>query len=298
MNIEQLLKKGLPGFAVSALADRGITKLQPLQVQALDAGLMDGENLVVMAPTSSGKTLIGELAALQHIVSRRGAILLTSHKALAYEKYYAFRTSYSRDDNFMFHTGIATGDEITDEATVGRSSLDIATYEKWYYMLVNEPDRIQDKSLIIVDEIQLVGDPYRGGLLESLLTWIKTKANDTQIIGLSATVPNPDDLAKWLGAKTVVGEKRPVPLFEQIWSSQGILQVERDNEPEIRVVENQAHYTETLCAVRNIETQGELPALVFCVTKQRAEEFGEKDTHFLCAHRNYQVGFGSVGQWV
>lgn len=272
MNIEELVEKGLPNFAVPALAERGITELQPLQVQAVNTGLMEGENLIVMAPTSSGKTLIGELAALQHIVSRRGAILLTSHKALAYEKYYTFRTSYSRHDNFMFHTGIATGDGITDETTVGSSSIDIATYEKWYYMLVNEPDRIQEKSLVIVDEIQVVGDPYRGGLLESLLTWIKIKANDTQIIGLSATVPNPDDLAKWLGAKTVVGEKRPVPLFEQIWNSQGILQVERDNDPAITIVDNQAQCTETLSAVRHIETQGELPALVFCITKQRSEE--------------------------
>ena len=177
MNIEELVEKGLPDFAVPALAERGITELHPLQVQAVNTGLMEGENLIVMAPTSSGKTLIAEIAALQHIVSRRGTIFLTSHKALAYEKYYAFRTSYSRHDNFMFHTGIATGDGITDEATVGSLSIDIATYEKWYYMLINEPDQIQQKSLIIVDEIQSVGDPFRGCIIESLLTWIKTKAS-------------------------------------------------------------------------------------------------------------------------
>lgn len=276
MNIEELVEKGLPDFAVPALAERGITELQPLQVQAVSTGLMEGENLIVMAPTSSGKTLIAEIAALQHIVSRRGAILLTSHKALAYEKYYTFRTSYSRHDNFMFHTGIATGDGITDETTVGSSSIDIATYEKWYYMLVNEPDLIKSKSLIIIDEIQSVGDPFRGGLLESLLTWIKTKASDAQVIGLSATVPNPDDLAKWLGAKTVVSEKRPVPLIEQIWSSKGVLQVDRDNDPQVRVVDDQAQPLETLSALSKIEAQGGLPALIFCVTRPRAEQLARE----------------------
>jgi hypothetical protein len=89
-----------------------------------------------MAPTSSGKTLVAELAAACHATHRSGSVMVTSLKALAYEKYLTFRESYSRPDRLHFHTSIATEDGATDETAADHVALTVATCEKWYYTLV------------------------------------------------------------------------------------------------------------------------------------------------------------------
>ncbi len=289
MNIKDLIKIGLPEFAVNALKDRGITSLEPLQEKAIKAGLFKGENLVVMAPTSSGKTLVGELAALQHAISRSGSVILTSHKALAYEKYITLRESYSRDENFFCHTTIATGDEVTEETVATSVSLTVATYEKWYHLLLDRPDQIQRKSLIIVDELQMVGDKTRGGILEALLTWIRLKSPDSQIIGLSATIPNPNDIAGWLKATCVTIDQRPVPLIEQIWSQQGRYQIDRDTNKTLTLNQSSHQTTQTLQVIQTLETDGGLPAIIFCITKNDAQDLARQAAELRVSRPNCET---------
>ena len=113
--MEQRIRRGLPAFAAEELASRGIVTREPLQEDAVNAGLFDGQNLAIMAPTSSGKTLKSELSGAYHATHRSGSVMVTSLKALASEKYLTFRESYSRPDRFHFHTSIATGDKVTDQ---------------------------------------------------------------------------------------------------------------------------------------------------------------------------------------
>ena len=235
MQVEHLIERGLPAFAAEELASRGIITLEPLQENAVNAGLFDGQNLVIMAPTSSGKTLVAELAAAYHATHHSGTVMVTSLKALAYEKYLMFRESYSRPDRFHFHTSIATGDEVTDETAADHVALTVATYEKWYYTLVERPQSIRAKSLLIIDELQMLGDPHRGDKLEALITFVRMKAPETQIIGLSATFPNASEVANWLGAALVSVTGRPVPLTEEIWTGSSILAIDRDSNRGISV---------------------------------------------------------------
>jgi helicase len=85
MKLRELVPLGLPGFGLTELESRGITRLDPLQERAVRAGLFEGRNLVIMAPTSSGKTLIAELAALyphlprQLFPARQPAFLYEHH---------------------------------------------------------------------------------------------------------------------------------------------------------------------------------------------------------------------------
>lgn len=257
---------------LSELKSRGITELDPLQERAVRAGLFrEGKNFVIMPPTSSGKTLVAELCALYHAVNRSGAVFVTSHKALAYEKYLTFRDSYSRRDSLHFHTSITTGDEVTDESAIEHVPLTVATYEKWYYTLIGSPRLIDQKSLLIVDELQTLGDENRGDRLEALITLVRTKAPATQIIGLSATFPNADAVARWLDATMVTATRRPVALVEEIWWSRGTVSIDRDNAPALAHTSTTHPSLDTTAVVRQIELEGQVPAIVFCVTKDQAE---------------------------
>ncbi|NIP66957.1 DEAD/DEAH box helicase, partial [Candidatus Bathyarchaeota archaeon] len=70
------------------LSSSGISELYPPQKEAIEAGALEGKNLVLASPTASGKTLVAELCALKHIIEGNGKVLyLTPLRALASEKY-------------------------------------------------------------------------------------------------------------------------------------------------------------------------------------------------------------------
>ena len=66
MEIEKLIDKEIPAEIIEIFKERGITKLDQFQEDAINEGLLEGKNLLISAPTSSGKTLIGELALIKH----------------------------------------------------------------------------------------------------------------------------------------------------------------------------------------------------------------------------------------
>ena len=70
---------------------------------------------------------------------------------------------------------------------------------------------------VIVDEIHLLNDQERGPTLEILLTILKKLLKNVQIIGLSATIGNAEELAEWLNADFVVDDWRPVKLHKGIY---------------------------------------------------------------------------------
>ena len=72
----------------------GFSGLNPVQELALKAGVLDGNNLVVAAPTASGKTLVAEIAMLKAVFSGKKALYIVPLKALASEKYNEFREKY------------------------------------------------------------------------------------------------------------------------------------------------------------------------------------------------------------
>jgi helicase len=104
-NVPTLTPDNLTAFGFSSrLIDRwretGVSELLPLQQKALtDYAFLQGRsrpnNLLVLAPTSSGKTFVAELAALRHLEARRRVIYLVPTKALAEEKVRLFRERYA-----------------------------------------------------------------------------------------------------------------------------------------------------------------------------------------------------------
>ena len=199
-----------------------IIELYPPQLQAIEAGIT-GKNLVISIPTASGKTLIAEILALQKLLlesksnktkasKNRGKILyLCPLKALATEKYEEFKADWK---SLGFRVGISTSDIDQVDYKVFNNDLIILTNEKADALLRLDPKRIAAISVIICDEIHLINDDHRGITLEFLLTRMKTANPTAQIVGLSATIQNAEELASWLDAQLITSEWRPVALKE------------------------------------------------------------------------------------
>jgi len=202
-----------------------IQTFNALQLDAINQfGLLDGEHLVVSAPTSSGKTMIGELAALRGALDRKRAFFLFPLKALVNDKFRHFNQSYG---GFGIRTIRATGDTTADEIVPlmrGQYDICLMTYEKCAALLLGSPHLLEQVGTIVIDEIQMVADPSRGVNLEFLLTMLRLRrraGTNPQIIALSAVIGDTNGLERWLGARLLRRTERPVPLDEGILRADG-----------------------------------------------------------------------------
>ncbi len=217
MYVEEL---DLPESAIKALLARGIKKLFPPQELAVKKGLLECKNLVVCSPTASGKTLIAEIGALKHILDLGGKVLyLTPLRALANEKYYAF-TQYG---NLGVKIALSTGDYDSDDPWLGDYDWIITTNEKADSLLRHRAKWLRYVTLIIADEIHLIRDPKRGPTLEMVLAKLRKVNSSLQILALSATIRNAEEIAEWLRAELVKTNWRPVVLKEGVYFSGEIL---------------------------------------------------------------------------
>ena len=192
--------------------DSGITELNPPQELAVEAGLMEGDDMVVASPTASGKTFIAELAMVNKAVKQgKTAVYIVPLKALAAEKYQDFSERYEELDVMM-----SVGDKDESGDYLETADIVIATSEKLDSMLRHNPSWIHQIGLVVVDEIHLLTSPNRGPTLEVTLTRLRDIL-DFQLLGLSATISNSDELANWLDAELVESDYRPVELKEGIY---------------------------------------------------------------------------------
>jgi len=190
-----------------------ITELRPSQEKAIAAGLLEGKNLLICTPTASGKTLIAELAGVKRIIERKGkAVYIVPLKALANEKHRDFTLRYNK----ILKIALSSGDFDKSDTGLAEADIIITTSEKLDSLMRHTVPWIQQIATIIVDEIHLLNDNHRGPTLEILLTMLRQRTK-AQIIGLSATIGNPQELAEWLQAELVLDDWRPVKLKKGIF---------------------------------------------------------------------------------
>jgi helicase len=207
------LKALIPDKVYELLEHRGFTILRPAQVKSIQAGLFEDKNLLVCTPTASGKTLVGELGALNAILHDRGkAVYIVPLRALASEKFRQFKKDYPN-----LKISMSTGDLDEAEGYLGHSDVIIVTSEKFDSLLRHRVDWMKKVKTIIVDEIHLLNDTSRGPTLEIVLTILRTTLPQAQIIGLSATIGNRHELAAWLNATLVEDSWRPVKLEKGVY---------------------------------------------------------------------------------
>jgi helicase len=204
----------LPKQVNDILAAQKITEFRPAQKKALDSGLLHGKNLLICTPTASGKTLIAEMAATKAILEGKGkAIYIVPLVALASEKAKTFKKRYEH----LFKIALSVGDFDSSDPHLMDYDLIICTAEKLDSLIRHQAPWLRFVSAVIVDEVHLLNDVSRGPTLEILITLLKKLLPQVQVIGLSATIGNPEELAKWLGATLVKDDWRPVPLHKGVY---------------------------------------------------------------------------------
>lgn len=223
MEIGEVCRKyGLPEEVAEVLLRSGVRRLYPPQVAALEAGLLSGENLVIAAPTASGKTLVAELAMLHTVVSRGSrALYLVPLRALAGEKHEDFKRKYGP---LGVRVGISTGDFDRPDPSLAENDILVLTNEKADSLLRHRARwLLEGTGLVVLDEVHLLGDPARGPTLEVLVAALRRARPDLQLLALSATIGNPEEIADWLEAGVVVSDFRPVPLRKGVFCGGEVL---------------------------------------------------------------------------
>ncbi len=267
------LKGRVPNEIIESLTQRGIKRFTPPQSAAIDEGLLEGRNMVVAAPTASGKTLIAEIAIMNAILSRgRKAVYIAPMRALVTEKYEDFKKAYP-----YIKSAMSIGDMDSNDPWLSKFELVFLSTEKFDSLIRHGIDWLNEIGCIVFDEVHMIGDQSRGPTLELLITKLKSTV-EAQIIALSATIGNSDEIAEWLDAKLVTSDYRPVVLKKGVLNNDQIIYVTESGTnsekvrseakiPELKVIED------TLS--RNKQ------ALVFYSTKRNAEAGSVRIADFI-----------------
>ena len=201
--------------------------LNALQLKAVNEhGVLEGKSLLVVAPTSSGKTLIGEVAAIQAVTAGKKAAFLLPYRALVNEKFEDFSSRYGSTG---LRVARCSGDATDGIGPVlgGRYDLGFFTYETFLNLALGSPRLLNQLGSVVLDEGQFITDPNRGITVElifSLLLRARQRGVQPQLVVLSAVIGNLNNFDRWLDLPLLISRERPVPLIEGVLDRRGTFQ--------------------------------------------------------------------------
>ncbi len=189
----------------AALYDFGFDQFQTQACQAL----AQGQQVLVAAPTGSGKTLVGEFAVHLALEQGRKCFYTTPIKALSNQKYHDLLRRYGPD-----RVGLLTGDNSIN----GEAAVVVMTTEVLRNMLYENTPTLAGLGFVVMDEVHYLADRSRGAVWEEVIVHLP---ESVQVAALSATVSNVEEFGAWLESvrgqvATVVEEHRPVPLWQHL----------------------------------------------------------------------------------
>ncbi|XP_044933864.1 helicase POLQ-like isoform X2 [Mustela nigripes] len=271
---------------------KGIEKLYEWQHTCLTLNsVQERKNLIYSLPTSGGKTLVAEILMLQELLCRRRDVLMIlPYVAIVQEKISGL-SSFGIELGFFVEEYAGSKGKFPPIKRREKKSLYIATIEKGH-SLVNsliETGRIGSLGLVVVDELHMIGEGSRGAILEMTLAKILYTSKTTQIIGMSATLNNVEDLQEFLQAECYTSQFRPVELKEYLKINDAIYEV--DNKAENGMTFSRllnCQYSDTLkkmdpdhLVALVTEVIPNYSCLVFCPTKKNCENVAEMICKFL-----------------
>ncbi|MGA8106253.1 MAG: DEAD/DEAH box helicase [Nitrososphaeraceae archaeon] len=255
----------------------GYSSLYPPQEQALSKGLLDGRNLLVTTPTASGKTLVALIAAMNILMKGLRVVYLTPLRALTTEKFQDFRILEELE---LFDRRIKVKVASSDYSSAGRelaqADVIVLTNEKMDSLIRHRCEWIHEVGLFVADEVHLLGERDRGPTLEMMLTKIRKMYSQAQILALSATIENSNEIASWLGCELIESNWRPTKLVEGVYDH-GSLLLNDGKESRSKKIIPSAGTPSTAAvdvAVECIENGGQ--AMIFGETRKRAISLAQK----------------------
>lgn len=193
-------------------------KLFPPQEQVINNGLLDkNKHCFLNMATGSGKTYLAELAIEKIVKSGYKAIYVTPLRALASQQLDRWQKRFSQ-----YRIGIFTGETIQKSSTkngYSKAQILIMTPERLDACMRNWRTHwtwIPDVSLVVIDEFHILGQPGRGSRLEGTITRLIRLNPFLRVIGLSATLPNAEELSDWLCGASFSSKWRQVPLEKRV----------------------------------------------------------------------------------
>ncbi|KAI9741343.1 MAG: Sec63 [Cirrosporium novae-zelandiae] len=182
------------------------------------------DNLVLSAPTGSGKTAIFEIAICSLIASSKNEeykiVYQAPTKSLCSQRYRDWQSKFA---TLGLRCAELTGDtEYSNLQNVQSANIIIITPEKWDSITRKWKDHeklMKMIKLFLIDEVHILKES-RGAALEAVVSRIKSSGCDVRFVALSATVPNIEDVAEWLGPARCekFGEEfRPVKLEKHVY---------------------------------------------------------------------------------
>ena len=204
-------------------------KLRPVQEKMKEIiETTEGKNILVVGPTGIGKTLMGRMGIHRAVDQGFRAVWGSPLKADTKEKYLKFRE--------IFETFLDSGDNRTDVKKYEKKDWDVSvmTYERMNSIIrsakkrsivfegfTTDPDAdVRPVDCVVIDEIHNIESINRGPNLEATINAIRELYPEITIIGLSATIGNPESFAKWFDAILIQADEseRPVPLEKFVWT--------------------------------------------------------------------------------
>ncbi|WP_227352960.1 DEAD/DEAH box helicase [Haladaptatus salinisoli] len=215
---------------IQNLLEPRFDELLPVQSLAVQNGLLDGDDQLVVSATATGKTLVGEMTGIDRVLNGRGKLLfLVPLVALANQKHEDFEEEYSDLVNVTIRVGAS---RVRDDGNRFDPNADVivGTYEGIDHALRTGRD-LGDIGTVVIDEVHTLQEQERGHRLDGLISRLKyyceerakrrTEYGGAQWVYLSATVGNPRDLAGALEANLVEFEERPVALERHVTFADG-----------------------------------------------------------------------------
>uniref|UniRef100_A0A5B7AAE8 RNA helicase n=1 Tax=Davidia involucrata TaxID=16924 RepID=A0A5B7AAE8_DAVIN len=230
---EELIKiSAMPDWAQPAF--KGMTQLNRVQSKVYETALFTAENILLCAPTGAGKTNVAMLTILQQIALHRnedGSFNHSNYKIVYVAPMKALVAEIVGNlSNRMQHYNVKvkelSGDQSLTRQQIDETQIIVTTPEKWDIITRKSGDRTYTQlvKLLIIDEIHLLHD-NRGPVLESIVArtvrQIETTKEHIRLVGLSATLPNYEDVALFLRVDLNKGlfhfdnGYRPCPLAQQ-----------------------------------------------------------------------------------
>lgn len=257
----------------------GYSSLYPTQELAISKGLLEKRNLLITTPTASGKTLIAIMAAIKAIEKGLKVVYLSPLRAIATEKYEYFGAlNRINIDDRKIRIRVSTSDYDSSGIELAKADIIVLTNEKMDSIIRHGAEWIYKVGLFVADEVHLLGDRDRGPTLEMMLTKIRKMYTQSQILALSATVANSEDIAKWLGCELINSTWRPTKLVEGVYEN-GIIRMNDGSKIIIKNYSSAVSSSAIDIAIDCIENGGQ--ALIFAETRKRASSLALKASEIV-----------------